>query len=318
MREIVRILCGSHLYGTDIPGSDKDYKVVFIPEPEDILLGRVKNLCKKEGDDDVEYMSYQQYLKLLCQGQTNALDMLFAPPSFYQSAPKPEWYWILDQRQEFLSRNSSAFVGYCRQQASKYSVKLDRYEAVKSVVSLLTRYMEGNQEAQRLSEILGLNELVCDSEHMEWVYKKGHYKSRIQHFSCCQTLIPVSATVKLALETFSRKLGKYGERVKRVANLREEDWKSMYHAVRVAHEAIELMETGKLTFPRPERSLLKAVRLGKIPVDKVGAMIEENLSRVEEAVSRSELPERPDWRAADELVASVYRSAVLGNPPQGE
>ncbi len=314
MREIVRMLAGSHLYGTDIPGSDKDYKVVFIPEPEDILLGRVKNPCKKEDENDVEYMSFQQYLKLLCQGQTNALDMFFAPPSFYQGAARSEWYWILDRRQEFLSRNSSAFVGYCRQQASKYSVKLDRYDAVKSVVSLLARSLEGHQETQRLSELFGLNELAYKNEHIEWIWKESQHGKRIQHFSCCQTLIPISATVKVALETFSGKLDKYGERVKRVANLQEQDWKSMYHAVRVAHEAIELMETGKLTFPRPERNLLRAIRLGKIPFDKVGAMIEENLSRVEEAVSKSELPEQPDWKAADQLVTSVYRSAVLGSP----
>jgi hypothetical protein len=84
----------------------------------------------------------------------------------------------------------------------------------------------------------------------------------------------------------------------------------MYHAVRVAHEAMELMETGKLTFPRPERDLLLAIRRGEIPYEEVSQMIEENLIRVEEAVESSQLPEEPDWDFTDRFVERIYRSTV--------
>lgn len=39
---VVRVEFGSHLYGTNTPASDHDYKSVFIPSAEDILLQRVK------------------------------------------------------------------------------------------------------------------------------------------------------------------------------------------------------------------------------------------------------------------------------------
>jgi len=87
----------------------------------------------------------------------------------------------------------------------------------------------------------------------------------------------------------------------------------MYHAVRVAEEALELMQTGKLTFPRPERNLLTAIRLGKIPFEKVSGIIEENLKKVEQAVEKSTLPDQPDWTYADSLVETFYRSAVLSS-----
>ena len=38
---IVKMLFGSHLYGTQTPSSDTDYKGVAMPSVRDIALGRV-------------------------------------------------------------------------------------------------------------------------------------------------------------------------------------------------------------------------------------------------------------------------------------
>ena len=38
---IVKMIFGSHLYGTAIERSDCDYKGIFLPTREEILLGRV-------------------------------------------------------------------------------------------------------------------------------------------------------------------------------------------------------------------------------------------------------------------------------------
>src|ERR1700677_3249897 len=87
---IFRCLFGSSLYGTNTPTSDLDYKSVFIPDGKDLVLQKaakhlqnntkkndaVKNL--KEDIDD-ESFSVQTFLRLLCEGQTVALDMLFCP-----------------------------------------------------------------------------------------------------------------------------------------------------------------------------------------------------------------------------------------------
>jgi len=323
MREIARILCGSHLYGCDVPESDRDYKIVYIPDAKRILLqqadkldpeempaavARLKKDAGLDQDPDVEFMSFRQFLKLLCQGQTNAMDMLFAPRSFHVSTPEAEWYAIEAHTHRWISKNSTAFVGYCRQQASKYSVKMDRYDAVKSVITLLAQVPPGHQ---KLDAVKGhLQHLVDNSDHIEFLYKEAQH-GEILHLSVCQSLVPITATIKVALEQYSKKLDTYGERVTAAANMDAKDWKSMYHAVRVAEEALELLQTGKLTFPRPERRLLTAIRLGKVPFEKVSADIEENLRIVEEAVENSTLQERPDYEYADHLVATFYRSAVL-------
>ena len=41
MNLIVKMVFGSHLYGTNTPQSDKDFKGVFMPTNEQIYLGKI-------------------------------------------------------------------------------------------------------------------------------------------------------------------------------------------------------------------------------------------------------------------------------------
>src|SRR5690348_1604714 len=134
---IVEMRFGSHLYGTETAKSDLDLKSVYLPDADDILLQRVKPAVTKQrskahgeknapGDIDRESYSLQRYLELLADGQTVALDMLFAPDSAMTMPPKPLWREIQAQSGRLVSRRASAFVRYCRQQANKYGIKGSR------------------------------------------------------------------------------------------------------------------------------------------------------------------------------------------------
>lgn len=314
MKPIVKILAGSYLYGTNVEGSDRDHKVVMIPSPRDILLQRVKDSeNRKDSEGDLEIWSLQQFLKLLCQGQTNAMDMLFAPESYYVGRPGAEWLSVVENRERFVSKNCRAFVGYCRQQARKYVVKLDRQRAINHAVGYFLSAAKNlsNPGQVKIRDLESLEQFAMHNSFTELVPVETAHGTELKHLSVCDTMVPLTASVKLALDTFERKSKEYGARAKAAAAMDDTDWKSLYHAVRVAHEAIELMETGKLIFPRPEKELLLDIRCGRVPFDVVSDMIEENLVRVEEAVERSRLPEKPDYDFADRLVESFYRSAVL-------
>lgn len=323
MREIIRMVHGSHLYGTNVETSDLDYKAVYIPDGQDILLQRVKasihNGSSQErnqpGQEDVESMSLQQFLKLLCQGQTIALDMIFTPENFWVTAPEPEWRAVLSNQDKFLNRQIKAFVGYCRGQARKYAVKIERFRAVEDAYRFFENAyrIRGEDPESRIADMAGLEEFLA-----------GNYGSSLEnitlcngtvvpHVSVCDTRIPVTASLKEAYAVYARKFNEYGKRVARSAENTAQDWKSMMHAIRVASEAVEFLKTGKLTFPRPEAEFLLDIRRGKVPFDQVSEMIEQGLSRVEDALEVSTLPEEPDWQFADHLVASFYRAAVLEN-----
>src|SRR5687768_2961981 len=91
MNIIYKCEFGSVIYGTNTPTSDKDYKAIYLPTKEEILLQKVKRVenlntkpkgtveRNKADDVDFEIFSFQEYLKLLCEGQTPMLDMLFCP-----------------------------------------------------------------------------------------------------------------------------------------------------------------------------------------------------------------------------------------------
>ena len=123
------------MYGTNVATSDLDYKSIFIPRAEDILLQRarhnistttkaVKDSRNSAHDVDTEAFALHAWMKLLLEGQTVALDMLFAPPDFVlQTSP--------DGKNSSLSRPTRCiriklFIGYCRTQANKYGIKGSR------------------------------------------------------------------------------------------------------------------------------------------------------------------------------------------------
>jgi len=140
---LVKMKFGSHIYGTNTPESDTDYKAIYLPSGDDIVMQRVKgsknNNTKKDerakntaDDIDIEIFSLDKYIKLLLEGQTVAIDMLFTPEEFILQT-SPEWKHIQDNKDKFLHSGILSFVGYCRTQANKYGIKGSRMAAVRKV-----------------------------------------------------------------------------------------------------------------------------------------------------------------------------------------
>ena len=85
---LVKAIAGSKLYGTNLPTSDSDYKIIFLPSINNIIRlnvtqaffsstgGNAKNTNK---DVDVECFELRRYLQMVERGDTVALDLLFTP-----------------------------------------------------------------------------------------------------------------------------------------------------------------------------------------------------------------------------------------------
>jgi predicted nucleotidyltransferase len=145
-KEIVRMEFGSTLYGTSTPSSDTDYKGVYLVPLNNVLLGKVpKSKSNNTGNDsskntaddiDIEIYSLHYFIKLACEGQTVALDMLHAPLDFVEHYTD-EWKFIVDNRDKFYTKNLKAFVGYARKQAAKYSCRGSRLNTIDQVLKIL-------------------------------------------------------------------------------------------------------------------------------------------------------------------------------------
>jgi hypothetical protein len=119
--------------------------------------------------------------------------------------------------------------------------------------------------------------------------------------------VPLTCSVHRAVPVFRGALAKYGHRAHAAETNQGIDWKAVMHAVRVGTQTIELLETGTITFPRPDATFLLTVVKGEHPYREVAARIESLMTEVEEAAARSPLPEKPDFAMMDLLVANAYQ-----------
>ncbi len=82
--------------------------------------------------------------------------------------------------------------------------------------------------------------------------------------------------------------------------------------MRVGREAVELLTTGRVTFPLPDADRIRRIKAGEIAYAAVVAEIECLLGEVEAAAAASALPDAPDQDFIDELVMGAYRRQILG------
>jgi len=336
MNKIVEIKFGSHLYGTNTPSSDLDLKGIYLPTAREIVLGSYQRTIAKsrnkadrerntKDDVDTEYLSLDRYLDLLMQGQTMALDILFAPEASYTfgcdaesgliDPIMAEIYW---NREKLLTRNVMAFIGYARQQASRYGIKGSRMDALKRTMEKLGGMT--NEHLKLSSYEYALQNLVKESQELisleklplvEIVMLKGP-KGLIDqpHLRVNGRAIPLHATVKYAKDIVGKMLDSYGQRAHKAHLAGGVDWKALSHAVRVNGEAMELLKTGFITFPRPDRELLLEIKLGLMPYEKVAELIEQGLADLYVAHENSTLRDEPDKEWANDLVYEVYSQIV--------
>ena len=320
METVVRIKFGSHLYGTNTPESDLDYKSVHIPSGRDILLQRVQgSVCFKRdkaegeknlaGEVDEESYSLQRYLDLLVQGQTVAIDMLFAPEPMENSII---WKEIQDNKHRLLTKKSTAFVGYCRTQANKYGIKGSRVAAARDAFDFFDNALKRLGSTAKVVEVeSGLAFLANDHSGIvqQTVNRDGDIGT---FFECCNRKVDFQATIKQAHEIFGRIYKNYGDRA-RLAQVNEGiDWKALSHAVRVGEEALELLKTGNITFPLANAPHILDIKKGRLPYQTVAEEIEGLLVAVEQASEESGLPEEADRAWIDDFVGHYYGKAVGG------
>jgi RNA repair pathway DNA polymerase beta family len=183
MKCVVRMKFGSHLYGTNTPESDLDFKAVHLPDAKDILLQHVagalsdkrdkaegeKNLA---GEVDQESYSLQRYLQLLSEGQTPALDMLFAPDDMVIES-SGVWEFIRSNRSRFLTKKSAAFLGYCRQQANKYGIRGSRVAAARDAALFFETRLEKLGNTAKVQDLRMTDLMVLsDNDHIHIIEQK--------------------------------------------------------------------------------------------------------------------------------------------------
>ncbi|AGR47950.1 hypothetical protein PHIM7_238 [Sinorhizobium phage phiM7] len=317
---ISKTVYGSRLYGTSTPESDHDYKGVFIPTASEIVAPRiveVKNFStgdkttKNSADDvDEEYFAVHKLMHMLKQGDMVATEMLFAR---YDDMT-PEWDYILQHRHKLVSRKMKGFVGYAQRQANVYGAKGIRLKEVQETITFLkynfhlSEKLETNPDAEKIIR------QFCEGKihtKVTMIESKG---KDVFHLECCDRKVPLTVLGKEALKIYRKVEEEYGARARAAQTGEGIEWKSMMHAVRISHAALDLLTTGKLEYPLKESfaEFLKSIRRGEIEHSIIEKILEENLTEIERlAMTSTILPEEPDEDLMKAIVEKLYIRKIL-------
>jgi hypothetical protein len=297
---IVKMKFGAHLYGTATQASDVDYKGVFAPSREQILLGRIPQSRlfstgddvsrNQAGDVDEEIYSLNYFIRMACDGRIVAMDMLHAPPSFW-IVQSDTWRRIVGERQRFYSKKLNAFVLYARRQAAKYGIKGSRLHAVANVLALLRRH------PAELKLGLVWDELPRTPHCLDM----GTDPHGCRLYQVCGKTFQDSVAIGHVTPILEKFYEEYGHRARLAAQNRNIDWKAVSHALRAAYQTREILTLGTIRYPLADASFLKQVKAGRLDyVTVVAPALEQAVDQVEQLLGDSHLPEQPDtafWEA---------------------
>jgi hypothetical protein len=311
MNLIVKMKFGAHLYGTATSDSDVDYKGIFMPTKDEVLLCRIpkshshstgKEESKNTKDDiDFEIYSFHYFIKLACNGQTVAMDMLHAPEEMILQSSNI-WKEILKNRHTFYTKNLKSFIDYARRQASKYGIKGSRINAALQILGLL----KTEDPSKKMREIWD------ELPRMEHCYDIAPDPNGMRQYQVCGKSFQESATIGYVIPILDKFYNDYGRRARLAAENKNIDWKAVSHALRAAYQTKEILTENNLIFPLKMAPFLMKVKQGKLDyLTEVAPVLESLMEEVEELSLKSTLPEKVDRKFWDQFICDAIESELF-------
>lgn len=317
---IVLMKYGSHLYGTNTPESDTDYKGVYMPSKEDMFLGKIKKVLppkekkKEEGekntkeDVDIQLYSLQYFIKLACEGQTVALDMLHAPNNMLLTTSSI-WGNITGLKHLFYTKNLNAFIGYAQGQAAKYGIKGSRLNVALKVMNIITEKMHKSIHIDQPITLSHIWEKLPITEHSYFV--ENTKDPNIKQYQINGKILQHTMKLQYAYDILLNYYEQYGERARLASENKNIDWKAVSHALRAAYQVEEILTEKTITFPLKQADWLKKVKSGKLDYKTVVSIeLEKMIEKCKKLSEESDLPEVVDVEFWDKFIIKCCEEFV--------
>lgn len=327
-QDMFKVVYGSKLYGTSTPTSDTDEKVVYLPALSDMLLGKKLTIYKERFDAEgnrigdgftmpdngveTEYFPLQTFVRDFVNGQTYALEMAYA----FADQPGPVNYareMVREMVEKFSNAEVYSMVGFAMKQTFDYVRRGERLNAAKAMLEVVKKYQalydprtsrqeDGHEIIPRLDTVYnGLplldhlaKELGLETEVLT-NGKKPQNSLKLNGRNYMET-----TTLEHLYNQLEKVVKQFGDRTNAAAET-EVDFKSLSHAVRVYQQAIELLDTGRITFPRTNAEFLLRVKQGKEDLEQVKRLLMALDDEVQEKIASSTLRKKtPELQAEAE------------------
>lgn len=311
---IMKTRFGSHLYGTDTPNSDTDYKGVYMATLEDVLLNKSKetqyfntksggvDIKNSKNDIDFEVIELRKFIKDALAGQTYALDLLFTPLDFTESYSEI-WAEVIKNRSKLLSKHMEPYIGYCRQQAAKYGLKGSRLGDVMSIIEYLNK----------LDSKMPLRDAMVDFKETDYIKIVDHEVRnqgvpKIEKWwEIVGKKFAMNTQIHYVIESETIFKNTYGARAVQAQENKGVDWKAVSHAFRCMYQLEEIADTGNLAFPLSKAEKLKNIKAGNVSYNIIQDELPILMERATDKVKKSKyLNDDPDYKFWDQFIINSY------------
>jgi predicted nucleotidyltransferase len=308
LNTILLCLHGSHLYGTDTPNSDKDYKGIYKAPVEDVILGidqetiiyntKAASDRRRNTKDDIDYQykELRRFIKDALTGQIYAIDLLFSPKEMWLEHNEV-WLDIIEHRSKLLSSNVKPFIGYATQQAAKYGLKGSRL----GEVIRFRDWLKTHPSDTKVGEVFEKFEV---SEHIRQVEQQDKVGNTVYYIRVLEKHYQLNQKIGNLAHSLSLWIDKYGARSVDAMENRGVDFKAVSHAFRCVYQIKELLTTGHLEMPLKEAKFLREIKEGKHTYPYLQGLLADELDELREL--KSVLPAEPDREFWDAKLVSYY------------
>lgn len=301
MKVLVKTICGSNLYGTAIESSDQDFKVIFLPDLEDMIrfkVDRIKAFStgdkhKKNGsqDVDIEFIEVRRFLELVEQGQTSALETIFTPDEFIIEKD-PLWDEIRQQARHLFCKKTEHIIGYMNSQILKFERQREKMLILEQNIEALQRIVNEFGDKVTLSDIdTNVIHLESFQPSDRDILTSKKLKTNLH------TKTPIAQMMKKSLHPMMKKLQSSNENF---------DMKTIMHAIRIGQEGVEFLLAEKITLPRPNAHILLDIRNGIIDETKAFEMAKDTIQALTTAKASTSLQERGSFESLDSFLDEMY------------
>lgn len=313
----MKCLFGSHLYQLHTENSDKDYKGIYLPSKDSLLLGNYKkhysestgnDKSKNTKDDiDLEIYSLPYFIELASKGETVALDMLHAKDEMFESELRNIWQDLKTKRKMFYTKDMKSYIGYARKQANKYGIKGSRMEAVEKVLNFLfCSYTPLTRQELKIRDVI---KKLPTSEFVQVFTMLDTKQGDLTFYEVCGRKYQDTMTLEQLRNHCQGIYDEYGDRSKLAKIDQGIDWKAVSHALRASYQMLGILEDGDFEYPLPQTKFLLEVKTGQLNfVNDVQPELDSLIQKIEKLSEGSNLPRQVDKEYWNNWLLDVYRN----------
>lgn len=329
---IFKARVGSHAYGTNVEGSDEDFKGIYMQSAESVLNNGYQEQVTV-GKDEV-YYELRRFLELCCSNNPTMLELLYMPEDCIIEK-HPIFDKIIENRDKFLSKSCRwSYGGYAYKQIEKAKglnkmmnwekTKVER-KTILDFCFILTilgavpfkEWLHRQRGEAVRQEYYGAVK-INHARDVYYIYpdtKKIGYKGLTNEDETSNELRLSSIPKELILDYSVLVYNKdaYTEHckdykayqewlekrnVQRYVDVEEHgqkiDGKNLLHCYRLLETGVEIARDKTIKVRRPNADFLIEIRKGKHNLQELLDKSTEKMAELEKAIAESDLPDKAD------------------------